>query len=163
MIYKLLLFTTLIAISTNSYAVKYRDMGITDDEIAASIKSPKPTSVSQLITHIRTKHNIDEIDELDLGFNNICVKGASKILEFANTLPKLKTLNLSNNRIYDWRGEEDNDSFEKQLAALLNHKNFEYINLQINGIANSGYIEHLKNKIGLDGISKIRWIENSND
>jgi hypothetical protein len=163
MIYKFLLFTALITISTNSYAVKYRDMGITDDEIAASIKSPKPTSISQLITHIKTKHKTDDIDELDLGFNNICVKGAAKILEFANTLPKLKTLNLSNNRIYDWRGEEANDAFENQLVVLLNHPNFEDINLQLNGVANSGYIEHLKSKIGVEGISKIRWIKNSND
>ncbi|MGC8483866.1 MAG: hypothetical protein ACP5OE_09525 [Thermodesulfobium sp.] len=147
----------MVIFSCESYAekVKLRGEGITDDEIANAIKSPRPLSVSKAINHVESKYKADEIEVLDFRNNNITSGGARKILEFAQTLPNLKKLSFNTNRIYDWRGQEGFEDFEKALLALLDNPNFETLDIRTNAIANLSWYKYIAAKT--ENAYKIKW------
>lgn len=154
---KILLFSICVLFSYEACAdkVKLRGEGIADDEIANAIRSPRPLSVSKAIAHIKEAYEEDNIEVLDFRNNHITSIGARQILEFALTLPHLKKLNFHTNRIYDWRGQEGFDEFEKALLSLLDQPTFEMLDIRTNGIANLMWFKSISAKT--DNAYKIRW------
>src|SRR3990167_8344861 len=112
---RILVFCLVMAFSCDSFAVKVkiRGEGITDDDI----------------------------EVLDFRNNSITFSGAHKILEFALSLPKLRKLSFHTNRIYDWRGQEAFEAFEKTLMTLLDKPTFETLDIRTNGIANLSWYQ----------------------
>src|SRR3990167_5365804 len=141
---RILVFCLVMAFSCDSFAVKVkiRGEGITDDEIANAIRSPRPLSVSKAIDYVKSKYHEDDIEVLDFRNNSITFSGAHKILEFALSLPKLRKLSFHTNRIYDWRGQE---AFET----------FETLDIRTNGIANLSWYQGMNSKT--INAYKIKW------
>lgn len=159
--YKFLILIILITVPYSSCALPslhYSDMGITDDTIAAGISQKhKPPSVSQTIAEIRSNAAFTQLQEVDLSCNTICLGGATQIIRFAvEELPQLTTLDLSHNRIFDWRGTTGNDTFEEALTTLLSRQNFQKLDLRANSIATSDWMRHIREKLG-DSAQKIIW------
>ena len=159
--YNLLILLSLLLASGETLAVKkvaFINQGITDDEIASSILPPQPPSTTKLIQVLNDKYNPEEIEELDLSGNTICVDGAIQILDFAQAhLPHLKKLDFSGNRIYEWQDTIKDETFEAKLKAVLLSPNFERIDLRLNGIANITWIHHIFDVLGANLGSKIIW------
>ena len=158
-IYHHLFFLNLLIYAQVAYAeeVILMGQGITDDEIASSIKSPSPPSVSKAIAYIKRTYKAkeDEIDVLNFRNNNITSTGAQQILEYASTLPNLRKLNMHTNRIYDWRGQQGFEDFEKALIALLKKPEFEKLDLRTNNIACLSWYQHISGKT--QQAYKIKW------
>jgi hypothetical protein len=141
-----------------SASLNYSQKGITDDEISASIKYPRPPSVSNLISSIRKIPDLSEIKSINLSGNNITLAGASQILRFASEeLPNLKKLNLSNNQLRDWRGKQGYADFEVNLIKLLAMNQFKSLDLRVNGIACSSWFTDIDSRIDENLIDKIKW------
>jgi len=158
MICKAFAFIALITTSFTAQAIKYSGKGITEDEIAKAIKPPRPVSVTQAINHIKKKHGeeLEKEEELDLSSNNICTKGAGQIVSLAlESMPKLKRLNLSANRIYDFKERDKYNDFEINLVELLSRPTFELFDIQYNGVANLSWIKHMMAYPKLADLSKI--------
>lgn len=156
---KILLFSICVIFTCEAFAekVKLRGEGIADDEIANAIRSPRPLSVSRAIGHIKGVYKEDDIEVLDFRNNHITSGGARKILEFALTLPHLKKLSFNTNRIYDWRGEEVFDEFEKALLNLIDKPTFEVLDIRTNEIANLMWYKSISAKT--ENAHKIRWAQ----
>jgi len=154
---RILVFCLVMAFSCDSFAVKVkiRGEGITDDEIANAIRSPRPLSVSKAIDYVKSKYHEDDIEVLDFRNNSITFSGAHKILEFALSLPKLRKLSFHTNRIYDWRGQEAFEAFEKTLMTLLDKPTFETLDIRTNGIANLSWYQGMNSKT--INAYKIKW------
>lgn len=136
-----------------SYAVKYSNMGIVDDEIAKTIRSPKPPSVRQVIKDIENKPDYVNTGELDFSGNTISVRGATEILTYiADKLVKLHKLNLSYNRIYE-EAAKDSD-FTKELKRVLDLPGLEEVDLSGNGVATL-FFQQMSTELG-DHVKKIK-------
>ena len=155
MTYKLFIAFTLCTLcSSMSYAVKYSNMGIVDDEIAKTIRSPKPPSVRQVIEDIENKPGYVNTGELDFSGNTISVRGATEILTYiADKLVKLHKLNLSYNRIYEEAAKDSR--FTKELKRVLDLPGLEEVDLSGNGIATLSLLQQMSTELG-DQVKKIK-------
>ncbi len=122
--WKIILYSVLVMVQASVNAclvLDYSARSISDDEIVAAIREPRPLSVSNLIDLLKATYDLDTIESLDLSKNTICLEGAIDLLNFIDKeLQNLKHINLSYNRIRDWRGHKENIAFEKVLKKLLN-------------------------------------------
>ncbi len=112
--------------------VNYNNRSISDDQIAESIRNPKPESVKDAIAKIERdyKDKLLSIEVLNLRENNIGIIGAAEILKFAvKNLKNLVQIDLSYNRIQDVRGYKDYEEFEYWLQRLLEQDSLQSINL----------------------------------
>lgn len=143
-----------------SYAVKVELMGkgITDDEIAKSIKNHRPISVSEIIEQIEKEYTmqLDQIEVLDFRNNNITGIGAQQILEFAEKLSKLEELNFLGNYIYDESDKQGFERFENAVIALLKKEDFKKLDIRLNGIANISWYTKMASIKGCKS-QKIVW------
>ena len=95
-----------------------------------SPKNPVP-AISDVIQEIQEKSNKQLITELNIQNNYITSAGASKLLEYViKTLPNLRSINLSNNRIE--YNSTDYQKFEENLIKILRKETFQKIDLSIN-------------------------------
>ena len=148
MTYKFFIAFTLCTLcSSMSHGMKYSNMGIVDDEIAKTIRSPRPPSVRQVIEDIEKKHDFANTWELDFSGNTISVRGATEILTYiADNFANLHKLNLSYNKIYE---EAANDScFTKELKRVLDLPGLDVIDLSGNGIATLLLLQQMSAELG---------------
>ena len=153
--YKMVLAMAALTLS-ESYAVKvcYENRAITDDEVALAIRPPRPLSVSNIIDDIKKKHgsSLGSLEQLNLDHNNIGLKGALGILEFALCdLPGVTTISLRYNRIYE--GDAQEPAFKAKLEELLSKETFKTLDLTGNAVANSPWMTSL----AFRNTEKIKW------
>lgn len=148
-------FLGFLIISLVNYPVmaidyNFSNKSITDDEIASSIRNPRPASITTVTSFIREdirKKNIDDqninsgsVKKIDLSHNNICLKGATQLLRYiTNELPGIEVVDLSFNQIRDWRGREEYEDFENTLQELVAMPSLREINLNTNCLGMDWY------------------------
>ncbi len=143
--WKIILCSVLVMVQASVNAclvLDYSARSITDDVIAHAIRKPRPLSVSDVINLLMATPDLNTIESLNLSENTICLDGTIDLLNFIDgelkeggKLQNLKHLDLSYNRIRDWRGHKENIAFEKVLKKLLSRQDFS-INLSNNYLEN---------------------------
>ncbi len=133
---------------------------IVDDEMSAEAKKLGGRSVTVVIEEsVKKTPNYEECTELDFSHNVLQYRGATKVLEFAQLLPKLKVLDLSLNRIEELDRDSDEDlPFEKALLGLLKQDNIERVDLRGNSISHITWVRLFSLRISDPSLlGKLKW------
>jgi hypothetical protein len=142
--------------------VDFRSHQIIDDELVKTLKTLKPSSITECLDEILKTPSVDAIDKIDLSENYILDSGIKKMREKIwdkeDILPNLNELNLSFNRI--------TAKSLNEFLPLLKREKFRYLNL-VGNAAVSVDVEPFFSEIEREYLKKIIivpsfWIDSDN-
>ena len=114
--------------------ISFSNCSIIDDDIAHSIRHPRPASITNIIEYIEKTYPTAEdkniVREIDLSCNRIGPAGAKQILTYiSENLHQIEKINLSHNRIdrHKCYCNSAHDEFNEKLLEISSMPSIEEI------------------------------------
>lgn len=128
--------------------VSYANMAIVNNSLARNSKNPKPTSINQMLNHLKNNYELDNVIKLNLAYNLICDWNDSNELDGINIIIEFIIKNLKNLKILNLSGNHINPTEETiiLLNKLLNESSIEKLVLK-NTKLSKYYENHISNFI----------------